>query len=165
MKVQWSSICHPELSLKSSRGARVLHSYSTVLASSFPSSVAAQLDPTKLVWIWLVCWARFGIRSRLGIACVGNVRWVDSSLSDPLPGCEICFSFLFWENFEFSVLCRRTRAGFLPCSPQFSDSHRLHACLIHSFPLLFRRKLIGIAGCSNSTRFNLNRLLQVQQLY
>jgi hypothetical protein len=99
----------------------------------------------KLPWIWLVwcgCSVRLGIRSGLGIACEGNVRWADdTSLSDPLLGCEIYLFSFFWETFELH------RAEFLPCSAQFKDSLR-SPCL--SSPFLSTAVLVAGEGWSLS---------------
>jgi hypothetical protein len=81
--IYWSS----ELSLKNLLVVLVPFIFIGLLAtvpcrSGFLGCEIGWIRPKPLL-IWLECWARFGI------VCAGNVRWVDSSLSDPLLGCEI----------------------------------------------------------------------------
>jgi hypothetical protein len=107
--------------------------------------------------VWCGCSVRLGIRSGLGIACEGNVRWTDdTSLSDPLLGCEIYLFSFFWETFELH------RAEFLPCSAQFKDSLR-SPCL--SSPFLSTAVLVAGEGWSLSLVFRLECQLQSQCLY
>jgi hypothetical protein len=131
--IYWSS----ELSLKNPLVVLVPFILIGLIATvtvpvSFPGCEIGWIRP-KLLWIWLECWARFGIRLGLGIVCAGNVRWVHSSLNDPLLGCEI-YLFPFLRKFRIFVALPVNQLGRIlaSCTAQLKDSFQ-SPCLSYPF--------------------------------